>query len=64
MNKHYCFTDIHGNYNLWCQIKNFCDETDKLIFLGDAIDRGDAGLQIVQEMLKDKRITYLKGNHE
>ena len=64
MNKHYCFTDIHGNYDLWCQIKNYCDETDKLIFLGDAIDRGDAGLQIVQEMLKDKRITYLKGNHE
>lgn len=64
MNKHYCFTDIHGNYNLWRQIADYCDETDRIIFLGDACDRGEDGLQIIQELLKDKRVTYLKGNHE
>ena len=64
MNKNYAFTDIHGNYNLWKQIKEYCDETDKLYFLGDACDRGPNGMRIIREMLVDERITYLKGNHE
>lgn len=64
MNKTYAFTDLHGMYPLWEQIKNFCDETDKLIFLGDACDRGDDGLKIIKELLQDKRVTYIKGNHE
>lgn len=64
MNKTYAFTDLHGMYPLWEQIKNFCDETDRLIFLGDACDRGDDGLKIIKELLLDKRVTYIKGNHE
>lgn len=64
MNKHYCFTDLHGCYDLWNQIKNYCDETDTLYFLGDAIDRGSDGAIIMEELLKDKRVIYLKGNHE
>ena len=64
MNKCYAFTDIHGNYNLWRQIHDYCDETDQIYFLGDAADRGEDGLQIIEELLKDKRICYLKGNHE
>lgn len=64
MNKHYCFTDLHGCYDLWSQIKNYCDETDTLYFLGDAIDRGPDGVVLMEELLKDKRVIYLKGNHE
>lgn len=64
MNKCYAFTDIHGNYNLWKQISEYCDETDKIYFLGDAIDRGPHGLKIMNELLKDPRVTYLMGNHE
>ena len=64
MNKTYVFTDIHGQYDLWVQIKNYIDESDQLIFLGDAIDRGPDGIKIMREMLADPRITYLKGNHE
>ena len=64
MNKHYCFTDLHGMYDLWYQIKNYCDDNDELFFLGDAIDRGEDGIIIMNELLKDKRVTYLKGNHE
>lgn len=64
MNKTYCFTDIHGNYNLWRQIHDYCDATDTIYFLGDAADRGEDGLQIIQELLRDKRVIYLKGNHE
>ena len=57
-------TDLHGNYNLWEQIKAFLKEDDTLIFLGDAIDRGDRGFEIFIEMLEDPRVVYLKGNHE
>lgn len=64
MNKTYAFTDLHGMYSLWTQIKDFCDESDKLVFLGDACDRGDDGLKIIKELLQDKRVTYIKGNHE
>jgi len=59
-----CFADIHGNYNIWTQIKNYYKENDTLIFLGDAIDRGPDGIKILQEMLDDKRIIFLLGNHE
>ena len=64
MNKTYAFTDLHGMYSLWEQIKNFCDDTDTLYFLGDACDRGNDGLKIIKELLQDKRVIYLKGNHE
>lgn len=64
MNKTYAFTDLHGQYDLWEQIKNYCDDTDTLYFLGDACDRGEYGLEIMRELLKDKRVIYLKGNHE
>lgn len=57
-------TDLHGNYNLWTQIKNFIKEDDILFFLGDAIDRGPRGFEIFKEMLEDKRVIYLRGNHE
>ena len=64
MNKTYAFTDLHGMYSLWKQIKEYCDETDTLIFLGDACDRGEDGIKIIKELLQDKRVIYLKGNHE
>ena len=57
-------TDLHGNYNLWEQIKAFLKEDDTLIFLGDAIDRGDRGFEIFMEMLENPQVVYLKGNHE
>lgn len=60
----YAFTDIHGNYNLWKQIKNFLRPEDKAYFLGDACDRGKDGFKIMKELLFDSRVVYLKGNHE
>lgn len=60
----YAFTDIHGNYNLWKQIKNFLRPEDKVYFLGDACDRGKDGFKIIKELLFDSRVIYLKGNHE
>ena len=57
-------TDLHGNYNLWEQIKNFLKEDDTLIFLGDAIDRGSRGFEIFKELLEHDQVVYLRGNHE
>ena len=57
-------TDLHGNYDLWAQIKEFLQENDTLIFLGDAVDRGSRGFEIFMEMLNDERVCYLRGNHE
>lgn len=64
MNKTYACSDLHGMYNLWEQIRDYCDETDTIYFLGDACDRGNDGIKIIYELLKDKRVKYLKGNHE
>ena len=57
-------TDLHGNYDLWEQIKNFLKEEDTLIFLGDAIDRGSRGFEIFKELLEHDQVVYIRGNHE
>lgn len=64
MNKTYCITDLHGQYQLWEKIKSYIDATDTLYFLGDAIDRGPNGLKIMLELLEMPNVIYLKGNHE
>ena len=64
MNKVYACSDLHGMYNLWSQIRDYCDENDTIYFLGDAADRGPDGIKIINELLRDKRVVYLKGNHE
>ena len=60
----YCFTDLHGMYNLWQQIRDYASPTDKLYFLGDAMDRGPHGIKILKELLADPRVVFIKGNHE
>lgn len=64
MNKVYAVSDLHGMYGLWEKIKNYIDETDTIYFLGDAADRGPHGIKIMQELLTDKRVKYILGNHE
>lgn len=64
MGKAYAFTDLHGQYDLWKQIRDYCQPDDTLYFLGDACDRGPEGIKIIKELLTDPRVTYLKGNHE
>lgn len=73
----YCMSDIHGRYNefkqriLQLQDLNFfkIENKDKLILLGDYIDRGPKSLQCVMlaKKLTDKypnKVIALKGNHE
>lgn len=60
----YVATDWHGQLELAKQILEYLKPEDKLYFLGDAIDRGPHGLEIMDILLTDKRVIYLKGNHE
>lgn len=64
MSKRYAVTDIHGMWDLWQAIKDYCQPDDTIYFLGDAADRGTDGLRVIQDLLKDPRVVYLKGNHE
>ena len=64
--KYFVFSDLHGNRELFDQIKNFLNEQGewKCIVLGDVIDRGDDGYNILQEILNDNRFVLVQGNHE
>lgn len=63
----FAFSDIHGMYDLYNAIMNYCIEQDpecSIIYLGDACDRGPAGYRIMKELLDNPYVVYLKGNHE
>ena len=60
----YCFSDLHGRYELWEQIKNYIKPEDIVYCLGDCIDRGYRGYEILKEVLEHPQITFLLGNHE
>lgn len=60
----YALSDIHGNMELFNQVLNYLKPDDKVYFLGDAVDRGEDGWPILCSLLRDKRFTCLKGNHE
>ena len=64
MGRVFAVSDLHGQRNLWEQIKAYLQPDDRLYFLGDAIDRGPDGYAIMRELLLDERVTYLMGNHE
>jgi hypothetical protein len=52
----YAITDLHGMWDLWEQVKNYCKSDDVIYFLGDAADRGDDGIKIIKDLLLDKRV--------
>lgn len=60
----YACSDLHAQYNLWEQIKNYIKPDDVLYNLGDTVDRGSCGLQILKESLAMSNIILLCGNHE
>lgn len=64
MNKTYAVSDIHGMKPLWDQIMKYLDPNDTLYCLGDCADRGNDGWEIIKDAIADKRVIYLKGNHE
>lgn len=62
----YLMSDYHGEYNMFIKMLkliNFCD-TDKLIILGDVIDRGPDSIMLLQYVMGQPNIELLLGNHE
>ena len=62
----YAMSDIHGNFEKFEKILekiNFT-ENDNMFLLGDVIDRGADGIQILLDMMARKNIIPLLGNHE
>ena len=63
----FAFSDIHGMWDLYRAIINYCHEQDPeamIIYCGDACDRGPDGYRIMKELLDNPYVVYLKGNHE
>lgn len=59
--------DIHGRHDklVAClKLVNFDYENDKLIQLGDVVDRGTDSYECVEELLKIKNLIAIKGNHD
>lgn len=65
---YFAFSDIHGDLIGFNMIKDWLNShypnNWRCYFLGDAIDRGTDGYQIMNEILSDDRFIYIKGNHE
>ena len=62
--RHLVFTDLHGNLTCWRAIEAEIRPGDEVFCLGDCIDRGPDGYQILNEVLAHPQITFIRGNHE
>ncbi len=69
--KHYAISDVHGMLGSYMEAIRKLNDKDKLIILGDAIDRGKYGIDILQDIMqrqgehgKKPQVTYMLGNHD
>ncbi|MEM5875550.1 MAG: metallophosphoesterase family protein [Candidatus Aenigmatarchaeota archaeon] len=61
--------DLHGDYEFYLKTKEFWNKDYSIIYLGDYADRGDFGVEIIEDLLDNQnkhsdKILVLKGNHE
>lgn len=61
--KLFVMTDIHGCYEAMERLLDFYDGKSKVVFMGDAIDRGAGSFEVVKRLLNLNAVT-LFGNHE
>ena len=62
----YCMADLHGERDFFSQMleKIHFSHTDHLYILGDVIDRGPGGVDLLEQIMETPNITMLLGNHE
>ena len=60
----YAVSDLHGQKELWNQIKEYLKPEDTLYCLGDCVDRGPDGFDILIEILNRPNTEMIMGNHE
>ena len=61
--------DVHGSYDLVKKIFEQINKTEKIVFVGDYVDRGEKSRDVLKWLNKiqerdPNRITCLMGNHE
>ena len=63
---HYVLSDIHGDQDAFDMILSMIDlqPDDHLYILGDVIDRGQYGIELLQRIRTMENCTLLLGNHE
>jgi len=63
---HYILSDIHGNKEAFDTMLSLIDlqPEDHLYIIGDVIDRGVHGIELLQQIRKMQNCTLLLGNHE
>ena len=62
----YAVSDLHGcfeKYQKLLESINLRDD-DTLYVLGDVVDRGEHGMEIIKDLAKRKNVITLKGNHD
>lgn len=69
INNLYVCGDVHGMYKKFIDVFNQIklDDNDKMIFLGDYIDRGEECLEMMKfvvDNIDNEKMIFLKGNHE
>ena len=59
-------SDIHGCYDQYLRLLQRLDlkEDDRLYILGDIVDRGSGGIEIIKDVMKRKNVVCLRGNHD
>lgn len=60
----YACSDLHGNKALYDLVMSYIQPEDTLIYLGDIIDRGEHGYEMLKDILHRDNVVFLKGNHE
>ena len=62
----YALSDIHGESRMFTKMlqKIRLGETDTLYFLGDAVDRGDDPVRVLETMMEHDNIIPVMGNHD
>ena len=62
----YALSDIHGESRMFTKMlqKIRLGETDTLYFLGDAVDRGDDPVGVLENMMERENIIPIMGNHD
>ncbi len=62
----YCVSDIHGEldkYERMLELIRFSD-SDQMYIIGDVIDRGAMGVDVLRKIMDAPNMTMLLGNHE
>lgn len=62
----YCISDLHGELDKFQRMLNVIQfsASDHLYIIGDVIDRGPLGVDILQRIMDAPNMTMLLGNHE